>query len=111
EPRHLAGVGRRGPGRAGLTKARAERDARGRPEGPPPTSRGRHEPMTEHVRMFVDGDWVDAENGAVFDAFGPSTGAVVGSVAEGARGDAQRAIDAANRAWPAWAARSVFERA
>ena len=67
--------------------------------------------MTEHVRMFVDGDWVDAENGAVFDAFGPSTGAVVGSVAEGARGDAQRAIDAANRAWPAWAARSVFERA
>ena len=56
--------------------------------------------MTEHVRMFVGGDWVDAEDGAVFDAIGPSTGAVVGSVAEGTRGDAQRAIDAANRAWP-----------
>ena len=67
--------------------------------------------MTEHVRMFVDGDWVDAEDGAVFDAIGPSTGAVVGSVAEGTRGDAQRAIDAANRAWPAWAALSVFDRA
>ena len=67
--------------------------------------------MTEHVRMFVGGDWVDAEDGAVFDAIGPSTGAVVGSVAEGTRGDAQRAIDAANRAWPAWAALSVFDRA
>ena len=67
--------------------------------------------MTEHVRMFVDGDWVDAEGGAVFDAIGPSTGAVVGTVAEGTRGDAQRAIDAANRAWPAWAALSVFDRA
>ncbi len=67
--------------------------------------------MTEHVRMFVDGDWVDAEDGAVFDATGPSTGAVVGAVAEGTRGDAQRAIDAANRAWPAWAALSVFDRA
>ena len=67
--------------------------------------------MTEHVRMFVDGDWVDAEDGAVFDAIGPSTGAVVGTVAEGTRGDAQRAIDAANRAWPAWAALSVFDRA
>ena len=67
--------------------------------------------MTEHVRMFVDGDWVDAEDGAVFDAIGPSTGEVVGTVAEGTRGDAQRAIDAANRAWPAWAALSVFDRA
>jgi len=67
--------------------------------------------MTEHVRMFVDGDWVDAEDGAVFDAFGPSTGAVVGTVAEGTRDDARRAIDAANRAWPAWAALSVFDRA
>jgi acyl-CoA reductase-like NAD-dependent aldehyde dehydrogenase len=67
--------------------------------------------MTEHVRLFVDGDWVDAEDGAVFDAIGPSTGAFVGSVAEGTRGDAQRAIDAANRAQPAWAALSVFDRA
>jgi acyl-CoA reductase-like NAD-dependent aldehyde dehydrogenase len=67
--------------------------------------------MTEHVRMFVDGAWVDAEDAAVFDAIGPSTGAVVGTVAEGTRGDARRAIDAANRAWPAWAALSVFERA
>lgn len=67
--------------------------------------------MTEHVRMFVDGAWVDAEAAAVFDAIGPSTGAVVGTVAEGTRGDAQRAIDAANRAWPAWAALSVFDRA
>jgi len=67
--------------------------------------------MTEHVRMFVDGDWVDGQDGAVFDAIGPSTGAVVGSVAEGTRGDAQRAIDGANRAWPEWAALSVFDRA
>ncbi len=67
--------------------------------------------MAESVQLFIDGDWVDAEGGAMFDAIGPSTGAVVGTVAEGTRGDAQRAIDAANRAWPAWAALSVFDRA
>lgn len=67
--------------------------------------------MTERVRMFVGGAWVDAEGGVVFDAVSPSTGEVVGSVAEGTRGDAQRAIDAANRAAPAWAALSAFERA
>ncbi len=67
--------------------------------------------MAESVQLFIDGDWVDAEGGATFDAFGPSTGEVVGTVAEGTRGDAQRAVDAANRAWPAWAALSVFDRA
>ncbi len=67
--------------------------------------------MTERVRMLIDGAWVDAEGGAVFDAVSPSTGEVVGTVAEGTRADAGRAIDAANRAWPAWAALSAFERA
>ncbi|MEO8424062.1 MAG: aldehyde dehydrogenase family protein [Actinomycetota bacterium] len=67
--------------------------------------------MAEHVQLFIDGVLVDAEGGAVFDAVSPSTGEVVGSVAEGTRADAQRAIEAANRAWPAWSALSAFDRA
>ncbi|MEX0834247.1 MAG: aldehyde dehydrogenase family protein [Actinomycetota bacterium] len=66
--------------------------------------------MAERTKMFVDGRWVDAEGGAVFAATSPSTGAVITDIAEGTRGDAQRAIDAANRAWPAWAALSAFDR-
>ena len=61
--------------------------------------------MTERVRMWIDGVWTDAEDGAEFDATSPSTGEVVGTVAEGTRGDAGRAIEAANRAAPEWAAR------
>ena len=56
--------------------------------------------MTERVRMLIDGVWTDAEDGAEFEATSPSTGEVVGTVAEGTRGDAQRAIEAANRAAP-----------
>jgi succinate-semialdehyde dehydrogenase/glutarate-semialdehyde dehydrogenase len=67
--------------------------------------------MTERVRMWIDGAWTDAEDGAEFDATSPSTGEVVGTVAEGTRGDAGRAIEAANGAAPAWAARSAFDRA
>ena len=52
--------------------------------------------MTERVRMWIDGVWTDAEDGAEFDATSPSTGEVVGTVAEGTRGDAGRAIEAAN---------------
>jgi succinate-semialdehyde dehydrogenase/glutarate-semialdehyde dehydrogenase len=67
--------------------------------------------MSEDVRMFIDGAWIAAESGATFNSVSPSTGQVIGAVAEGTRADAQRAIDAANAAWPAWAARSAFDRA
>ena len=67
--------------------------------------------MSEHVKMFIGGAWVDAADGATFDATSPSTGAVIGSVPEGSRADAQRAIDAANAAAPAWAGLSAFDRA
>jgi len=67
--------------------------------------------MSEHVRMWIGGGWVDAEGGATFEATSPSTGEVIGTVPEGTRADAQRAIAAANDAWPAWAGLSAFERA
>jgi succinate-semialdehyde dehydrogenase/glutarate-semialdehyde dehydrogenase len=61
--------------------------------------------------MFVGGRWVAAESGAVLEATSPSTGERIGTTPEGARGDAQRAIDAAGAAWPGWAALSAFDRA
>jgi len=61
--------------------------------------------------MFVDGDWCDAASGATVEATSPATGESLGPVAEGGREDAQRAIAAANAAFPAWAARTGFERA
>jgi succinate-semialdehyde dehydrogenase/glutarate-semialdehyde dehydrogenase len=67
--------------------------------------------MSEHVRMWMGGAWVDAEGGATFEATSPSTGEVIGTVAEGTRADAQRAIDAARDAAPAWARLSAFDRA
>jgi acyl-CoA reductase-like NAD-dependent aldehyde dehydrogenase len=67
--------------------------------------------MTETVRIWIGGAWVDAVEGGTFDATSPSTGDVIGTLAEGGREDARRAIDAARAAWPAWAALSAFDRA
>jgi succinate-semialdehyde dehydrogenase/glutarate-semialdehyde dehydrogenase len=67
--------------------------------------------MAERLRMFVGGGWSDAEDGAVFDATSPSTGAVIAAVPRGTRGDVRRAVDAANDAWPTWSVRSAFDRA
>jgi acyl-CoA reductase-like NAD-dependent aldehyde dehydrogenase len=67
--------------------------------------------MGEHMRMWIGGDWVDAEDGATFEATSPSTGEVIGTVSEGTRADAQRAVVAANASAPEWAALSAFDRA
>jgi acyl-CoA reductase-like NAD-dependent aldehyde dehydrogenase len=60
--------------------------------------------------MFIDGEWCDAAAGATVEAMSPATGEPLGAVAEGDREDARRAIAAANSAFPAWAARTGFER-
>jgi acyl-CoA reductase-like NAD-dependent aldehyde dehydrogenase len=67
--------------------------------------------MGDRPKMFVGGTWVDSESGKVFEATSPSTGAVIGTVPEGTREDARRAIAAANAAWPTWAGLSAFDRA
>ena len=64
--------------------------------------------MTEDVRLWIGGEWVDAEDGATFPASSPSTGEVIAAVAEGSRADARRAIRAATAAAPAWARSSAF---
>jgi acyl-CoA reductase-like NAD-dependent aldehyde dehydrogenase len=60
--------------------------------------------------MFIDGEWCDAAGGATVEATSPATGESLGAVAEGGREDARRAIEAANAAFHAWAARTGFER-
>ena len=59
--------------------------------------------------MVIGGAWVDSD--ARLAATSPATGETIGSVPEGTREDAQRAVAAANEAWRGWAALSAFERA
>jgi acyl-CoA reductase-like NAD-dependent aldehyde dehydrogenase len=62
-------------------------------------------------RMHIGGDWVESESGERFESTSPATGEGIGTVPEGTREDAGRAIAAANAAWRDWASRSAFERA
>jgi acyl-CoA reductase-like NAD-dependent aldehyde dehydrogenase len=66
---------------------------------------------TTDYPMYVGGAWVESESGARMEATSPATGETIGSVPEGTREDARRAIAAANAAARDWAARSAFERA
>ena len=62
------------------------------------------------TRSYIDGKWVDAKDGSHFAVDNPATGAQIANVANLGPTDAQAAIDAANRAFPAWRARTAKER-
>jgi aldehyde dehydrogenase (NAD+) len=53
----------------------------------------------DDVRLLIDGELVDAEDGATFDNVNPATEQVIGSAADGSAGDMARAISAARRAF------------
>ncbi|MCW3837690.1 NAD-dependent succinate-semialdehyde dehydrogenase [Sphingomonas canadensis] len=53
-------------------------------------------------QAYVDGAWISAASGLTIAVDDPFTGAVIGSVPSLARGECQAAIDAAERAFPAW---------
>jgi acyl-CoA reductase-like NAD-dependent aldehyde dehydrogenase len=60
--------------------------------------------------MIVDGAATESHTGRWKPVIDPCTGQAIAEVPWGDAGDAQRALDAAAAAWPAWAARTPYER-
>jgi acyl-CoA reductase-like NAD-dependent aldehyde dehydrogenase len=57
------------------------------------------------LKLFIDGEFVDASSGQTFETRNPSDGSVLGRVARAGREDVERAVSAARRAfdegpWP-----------
>jgi succinate-semialdehyde dehydrogenase/glutarate-semialdehyde dehydrogenase len=62
-------------------------------------------------QAYVDGAWIDADNGEVITVTNPATHEVVGTVPKMGAAETKRAIEAANKALPAWSALTAKERA
>lgn len=62
------------------------------------------------AQFYIDGQWVDPVSPTWFDMVDPSTERTFGRLAFGNGEDVERAVSAARRAFPAWAATSVAER-
>ena len=58
---------------------------------------------------YIDGEWTG--NGKTFAVVNPANGAQLGTVPKLGAEETRRAIDAAERAWPAWRAKTAKERA
>ncbi|WP_339710837.1 NADP-dependent succinate-semialdehyde dehydrogenase [uncultured Sphingosinicella sp.] len=60
---------------------------------------------------YIDGEWVKADSGETIEVTNPATGEVLGTVPNCGAAETKRAVEAANRAWPAWRAKTAKERA
>lgn len=65
------------------------------------------------AKLFIDGEWIDAQSGETFPTYAPSTGEKIADVAKAGREDAVRAVEAARRAFDEgpWPRMSGKERA
>lgn len=58
--------------------------------------------MTELVRNYIGGRWVDSRSGATFDTINPANEQVIAPVVLSATEDVNAAVDAAKAAYPSW---------
>ena len=59
---------------------------------------------TRTYRQLIAGEWVDAEEARTFNDINPYDGKVFAQIPASGSADAKRAIEAADKAFPAWAA-------
>lgn len=67
--------------------------------------------LKDHYGLLINGEWTAAEGGKEFETTNPATGEHLAWCADASAADVDRAVKAAQAAFPAWAAKSPAERA
>jgi succinate-semialdehyde dehydrogenase/glutarate-semialdehyde dehydrogenase len=67
------------------------------------------DPKLFRTQCYLDGQWISGSQN--LSVVNPATGSVLGTVPKLGAEETRRAIDAAERAWPAWRAKTAKERA
>lgn len=62
-------------------------------------------------QAYVNGEWIDADNGAVIGVTNPATSEILGHVPKMGAAETRRAISAADAALPGWSALTAKDRA
>lgn len=64
----------------------------------------------DYEKLYIDGEWVSGSSGAFIDVENPATEKIFARVPRGNAEDVDKAVRAAHRAFPAWAALPLPER-
>ena len=68
------------------------------------------DPSLLRQQCLVDGKWIDADGARTFAVRNPATSRTIGTIPHLGADETRRAIEAAERAFPAWAAKTAKER-
>jgi acyl-CoA reductase-like NAD-dependent aldehyde dehydrogenase len=63
-----------------------------------------------HNQLFIDGEFVDSESRSRIPVLNPHDNSLITEVAEARKGDIERAVEAARKAFPAWARMAAMDR-
>jgi acyl-CoA reductase-like NAD-dependent aldehyde dehydrogenase len=66
--------------------------------------------LYDNLKMWIDGQWVDAESGGTFATFNVTTGEALGYVPLAGQADVDKAVAAARKAFPIWSEKTPAER-
>ena len=69
-----------------------------------------NDPTLFRQQAFINGKWIDSQDGTTFDVTNPATTEVIGKVPNMGVDETKQAIEGANSAWPAWRAKTALER-
>ena len=69
------------------------------------------DPKLFRQQCYIDGKWSSADGGGTVPVSNPANGEVLGTVPKMGAAETRRAIEAAERALPAWQAKTAKERA
>jgi succinate-semialdehyde dehydrogenase/glutarate-semialdehyde dehydrogenase len=70
-----------------------------------------HDMKLVREQAYIDGKWVDADSGKKIEVTNTAPGEVLGTVPNMGAAETRRAIEAAEKAWPAWRGLLAKERA
>ena len=63
-----------------------------------------------HIQNYLNGEWVPAVSGATIPNINPATGQVYGTIPNSDAADVELAVEAAEKAFPAWASMNAEKR-
>ncbi|MGQ5522177.1 NADP-dependent succinate-semialdehyde dehydrogenase [Chitinimonas sp. PSY-7] len=68
------------------------------------------DPSLLKQQCYIDGQWLGTDSGETIPVNNPATGEIIAHVPKMGATETRRAIEAADKAWPAWKAKSAKER-
>ena len=64
----------------------------------------------KNYKMYINGEWIEAQGQKRLEVINPATGEVLGTVPKGGKEEAKNAIQAAHEAFPSWSSLTAASR-